>query len=854
MEMVVDDINRYDLSTRVFALGKTAWKVGITLSNLDDNIETNGFAVTDLTEDVKSLGNVCDVAYARLEDVRKRNDARSILPAELIHRIWACFAAQVDATSHAIEELNQFVRFVRGENTETIGQAQCTRRLEKSSKQLPDPRTNIGRHAESLSVALQLIITINAHFSHHKAQGHLLGDLSKLQKMVDSIRISMRQTKLSQTNDSLLECAHEVIQRGTVMYEAGFAADSNAEILQETHNIASTRSWIDILKVIRSDQHNIIPPDDYFDSNSPELKTSVTQQMNHGSQDDLQVDLAKSALETGTKAFDAGEWEEAASLLEEAVLVLEQLAPQQRKFCDLFTLHYQLYVCSYHTREPQHAKEALLDLVKQPTSTDKQRECILDATHLLAQIFMRNGDLNSARSQCESALQGRRKLLGKHSDAAFESLALMAHIYVLLNKRALAKSCLAMIPEKRREAVLAAVEVSLGPGIEHLDFSSLLTPQAQLDSPRPETVRQSICSDASGSTAGLGLDRTIFDYGSAIKPSSTASPQSVTRTLASTDSSGQNLHSHMAVSSSFRNVREAKLMGKERPADQSLSVSPQEGSVARIGRLPSQASAAYKTSPASRKAIYEKMGCQPRDRIEEAVCSGDYAALINLLAKKKSFWRSGLRKRVRPERVTALHFAALFGEIDMARRLLDANYNVNEVPFGYSTSLTPLNFAVGARQADMVRFLIENGAKPAESESWSALAAQLLSRSWLAKTLLDDEKELLSTRIIATMSVLLQYQWDIREPIDASRSTVLHRAVSFWTGEYKLDLDVRTNITLFMCERGANPFQQDAAGKTPYDLAQASGHQNLISILEQAPMMGLYTSDMEPVELPEHPL
>ena len=54
--------------------------------------------------------------------------------------------------------------------------------------------------------------------------------------------------------------------------------------------------------------------------------------------------------------------------------------------------------------------------------------------------------------------------------------------------------------------------------------------------------------------------------------------------------------------------------------------------------------------------------CQPKDRIEGAVCDGDYSAFASPLNKMKHFWRSKLRKRVRPERVTALHFAALFGE------------------------------------------------------------------------------------------------------------------------------------------------------------------------------------------------
>jgi hypothetical protein len=93
----------------------------------------------------------------------------------------------------------------------------------------------------------------------------------------------------------------------------------------------------------------------------------------------------------------------------------------------------------------------------------------------------------------------------------------------------------------------------------------------------------------------------------------------------------------------------------------------------------------------------------------------------------------------------------------MARRLLGASFDINEVPDGYSTSLTPLNFAIGARQVDMVEFLIANGAKPSEPDSWSTLAGQLMHRSWLMKPMSEADKEYVPTQIITILSILLKY-------------------------------------------------------------------------------------------------
>lgn len=190
-----------------------------------------------------------------------------------------------------------------------------------------------------------------------------------------------------------------------------------------------------------------------------------------------------------------------------------------------------------------------------------------------------------------------------------------------------------------------------------------------------------------------------------------------------------------------------------------------------------------------------------------------------------------MRKRVRPERVTALHFAALFGEIDMARRLLGSGFYINEVPYGYITSLTPLKFAVGARQVDMVDFLIANGAKPSKPDSWSTLAGQLINRSWLMKKMSEAKKECVPNGIIAILRILLKHGWVVNAPFKTSGGTVLHQAVTFWTGSYRWDLNLRAVMTSYLCGRGTDPFQPNTEGKTPYDLALASGHQDLLLIL-----------------------
>jgi tetratricopeptide (TPR) repeat protein len=671
----------------------------------------------------------------------------------------------------------------------------------------------------------------------------------------------------SRPDATLMQCAREVIVKGTTMYETSIAAESVAGSQRAANSNIRVAEWVNTLESIRRDQRHSYPSD--VVSNAPstfsgdEARTAVTTAtsprldlqesetadvVGDDFDNDLDTDLAKAALDTGAKAFDAKEWEEADSLFQEALRVLQQLPSQQRAFCDIFGLQYKLAVCAYHTQEPVDAEEALMSLVQQSASSDKQRAYIYDATHLLSHLYIRMGQVDRARSECEKALLARRRLLGKRSDPSLESTALMAHIYTLLNNRARAKSYLAMIPEERREAVLKTVEESLGTKAEHPDSSPLLTRSASED-----LVLKHIQNKPSVSSFTLPVEnRYRGPVPAMISQSPSASPQeSHQRTLENRAGLEDRRSVTVTSLSSVEERTESRATEKER-ANKGYSADPEASSATAMSPgEPPEENGTFKLKTLSRKEILDKIGCHPRDQIEDAVCQGDHSTFASLLDRKKGFWRSRLRKRGRSERVTALHFAALFGEIDMARGLLASNFNINEVPFGYTTSLTPLKFAIGARQVDMVEFLIGNGARPSEPDSWSTLAGQLMNRSWLMKTMSEAEKEYVPKRITAILGVLLRHGWDVNMPFEPSGKTVLHQAVTFWTGSYRWDLNLSAAVTSFLCQRGADPFRANIEGKTPYEMALASGNQNLLLILDRGSKRNERdVGPSEPVELP----
>ncbi|KAF2666683.1 hypothetical protein BT63DRAFT_481172 [Microthyrium microscopicum] len=713
--------------------------------------------------------------------------------------------------------------------------------------------------------------------------------------------------------------------------------------------------------------------------------------------DDFEVDLTKAGLHNSTIAFDMNKWEEAYILLQDALETLKQLSSQQRIFCDLLALQYRLTVCAYHTEEPKVAEEALISLVEQPTSSDQQAIYLSNASHLLSLLYLRMQRLDSARSQCEKALRARGKLLGKHSDASLESIALMAHIWGLLQNPARAKAFLSMIPEARRDAIYSILKRSVII-TKTIESTSLLTPtlsessmaeNRELRSPaspiasptdgniykylpakdpgflipsaasqqsyyNPRLVPQSpatasrqhhrqhtlpypagfsdiknssfVFPSSSGTSPKNGeranfAQSTYLSQSSAASPhlyyhqdssvqttdlqktkiTSTISPSSASEVVSSSvegdkgnlirsTSSAQGpapapafqQYHHRNISSSNEYPNDTRIASMVSSLSTELVHRPkQEGRATSIRSTNLEAfdsgvtnsgearntSKVAASSTMSRKDILNKVGCQPRDPIEEAVCVGDNTTFIKLLSKRKDFWRAALRKRGSSERVSALHFAALFGEVDMAQKLLASNFSINEVPFGYSVVFTPLKFAIGARQMDMVEFLVANGARPAGlGESWSTLASQLMNRSWLMKTLSEDEKQNAPTIMISILGILLRCGWDINTPFESSGKTILHQAVTFRTGATSWDEGLRTALTNFLCARGANPYQANGEDKTSFDLATIYGHQELLPVLSQGLSSGMIDNwsagpfelqanlsdngSMEPVELP----
>ena len=155
--MVVDPFTAVGTASAVLALSKGAWKLGSSLSKLDQDLKTVGTTVKNLAGEVKALGNECDLVYAELEEVASKSETRSPPPYDVDGRMWKCLAAQVEESSRTIQELELFVESLAEE--ESIGHAQRQRKLENSMEKIASIRTKVGRHTDNLHNTLLLINT-----------------------------------------------------------------------------------------------------------------------------------------------------------------------------------------------------------------------------------------------------------------------------------------------------------------------------------------------------------------------------------------------------------------------------------------------------------------------------------------------------------------------------------------------------------------------------------------------------------------------------------------------------------------------------------------------------------------------
>jgi ankyrin repeat protein len=146
-----------------------------------------------------------------------------------------------------------------------------------------------------------------------------------------------------------------------------------------------------------------------------------------------------------------------------------------------------------------------------------------------------------------------------------------------------------------------------------------------------------------------------------------------------------------------------------------------------------------------------------------------------------------------PER--SLHLAALFGEIEIARMLIESGRGVDEVckiaklrqdvklrrrqsrAGSYNIWVTPMHLAIGAQQQEMIRLLAQSGAKlgisPTSKREDPERRATAPPRWLLSKEVLRLIEYREAQDVIQTVVSLTDVQWNINDRLDHEGRTIL---------------------------------------------------------------------------------
>lgn len=157
--MVVASLTAVSMASAILALSKASWRQGSILSNLDQETSIVNSTVRELAEELKSLGNACDILYADLEELVTRSQTASSLPYDPDGQLWACLATQMEETSQAIQRLEHVLRSFRGNDVNCTSQAQYQRNVDLNQHQTASIRTQICRNTENLQITHLLVKT-----------------------------------------------------------------------------------------------------------------------------------------------------------------------------------------------------------------------------------------------------------------------------------------------------------------------------------------------------------------------------------------------------------------------------------------------------------------------------------------------------------------------------------------------------------------------------------------------------------------------------------------------------------------------------------------------------------------------
>lgn len=824
----------------VAAAGKNALDISQTLHGLARDTTEDDQTVARLATEVETLGHTCNSARMQFEDIMRQYDT-SRDSTGLRERQWSATQLKLDECHNTLERLHGAVERGASGPADVTALGLQTVRLSLNKDEMTKNRARVRLHTTALQISLQVILIVASHLELRYADHALLAKLDALQQKVDTwvAQQVAEQPNWRAENDSFLQLACEVLSHGTALFESSTRGGSNFGRHASYQNLFSAArsqagiiphgghppdtplplrpstsrasnapivifrrpvapgvrsspripNWIQSIQSRDSVSDRTVTASSSF--RSPSIfsdqddrrtvrtdATTLTTSDDGDKQDcddDFEIGVARQALKLAREAFEAQEYGEADSHLQAAVETIEQLSPESRNLCNPRELQYLLAACTFHLKSTAEAEAALVALLGMPGAAGRVEAIDLEAGHLLSQVYVRQSKLNLAKTTCHDAVKGRWKLLGDKDPSYYESLALLSTIYQLQGNPQKSKMYASMVDVQSRSLLLAKFDDLLPPSESRKASSTAL--------PLAETQRFAMNSKRTESEPVVAPQRNI---------------ERIDRPL---DAFRQqpSLAAPAAEWASLRSM----------PSVTSLATLP---TVHSVTSRPSQ-----HDTPASRRWKLRQLGIAPGDELQEAIVDGDMEH-ANRLSVQYNSRPSGGSKHT-----TALHLAALFGELELAQTLLPNNQSqVNQsckIPYSFGGKATPLHFAIAGRHTSMIRLLVANGATfnpPRQKSKFGFSKSSLEAESYpvaviTLKRWLHLESAAEFQEYIEVVRTLLSLGWDINSPVDSISRTLLHMAVRLTQDR----LEYRKALVSFLVAYGANVLMTSSVGSIP---------------------------------------
>ncbi|SMQ46287.1 unnamed protein product [Zymoseptoria tritici ST99CH_3D7] len=809
---MADPITALGTAAAAFQVGKMTmelctylWKLGRAASKVEET-------VANLAAESSALSQACDLIGQEIKAVLPAQGGESASQYDEHGFLWKSINLQLVETQSTVGDLQRIVGEDGQDNLDFFQKARRQMYLDRNKSELDTIHRRLHTHTQSLQMALQMVNIKIAYLVPKIVSDDLGVKVEDLKRGIQELQLEYRangKKVITPSEVELIQCAKDIMRSGKTLCEESSAGDYMQGGETSARINRSVTEWASDVELIRRDtwrsgfsETDTRAPSVFSDAHMPSDKPASTftarttapdedgeEQSRREIEDtddmddDFVLEIAQAALEQGQQAFEQKDWREAETLLKEALTDLKSLAPRRRSGFDIFELEYSLTVCAYHTREPPVAKEALMSLVGQTPASDEQKARIYDAAHLLAQLHLRENELEPARMTCESTLRARSKLLGKSHDSYLESLALLSQVYLLLGNAPRAKIFMNMIPDTRRSALRASLHI--------------------LPSAAP-TVGS---GDASASSAAdVRSLHSIEPMASEVGTLEVLPVPSVERSYTGTTMvSGQLVSGPSNLTSSQNMSPKEALEVPLSPRSRITEVYTEEGGTKsspavtmNAGHEPSEIQLTPAIADkASRKAILLALDRQAKGKLERAICESELQVALALAVKADDE-----RRKSNP---LALCYAACFGDKGIAEVLIQNGWDVNARDSMNGVAHFPLLLAMAARRPAMVQLLLENGAELAlepskQDKVWISPAGAVLSDRWLAIRPAKDSSEL-----TACISLALDAGWNVDRGLDEeNQKSLLWQAVTCRPMESR----IRCALVDFLLQKGSSPLKR----------------------------------------------